>query len=104
MSASPAERRLWQLEGFDEQFDQWPQREELLSDQDLRLAVLTWIQSRMDDPYRDVTRDARVDNLWFGAIPGTDLADGRVACGSYFVFEDRRLVRCNSFVILSRPI
>jgi hypothetical protein len=101
---SPAERRLWQLEGFNEQFDQWPQREAFLSNQELRLAVLTWIQSRMDDPYRDVTRDSRIDNLWFGAIPGTDLPCGLVATGSYFIFEERRLVRCNSFAILSRPI
>lgn len=103
VSVSPTERS-WQLEGFEQQFDLWAAREDLLSNQDLRLIVLSWAHSRMDDPYRDVSRDPQVDNLWFGAIPGTDMPGWRVATGSYFIFESRRLVRCNSFAILTRPI
>jgi hypothetical protein len=103
VSESSAERP-WRLEGFQEQFDLWAERDELLSDQDLRLIILAWAHSRMDDPYRDVSRDPQVDNLWFGAIPGTDMAGGRVATGSYFVFESHRLVKCNSFAILTRPV
>jgi hypothetical protein len=93
---------VWTLERFEQEFDAWCARE-YLSDE-LRIRVLLWIQSRMDDPYRGVSRDQSFENLWFGAIPGTDRPDSRAATGSYFVFESTRVVRCNSFSILQRPI
>jgi hypothetical protein len=85
-----------------EELDLWLEREKHADD--LRIPVLVWIQSRMDDPYLDVRREGPPDNLWYGQIPNTRCDDGRVAVGSYFVFEVTKLVRCNSLALLSPPI
>lgn len=102
MAPSPGSAS-WALEHFIEELDLWIDREPDVGD--LRLPVLAWIQSRMDDPYLgDVRRDEQIDNLWFGVIPDTPAPEGRVAVGSYFIFESQKLVRCNSFALLSPPI
>ena len=97
----PAEQR-WTLERFLEQLDLWVEREAL--HEDVKLLVLPWIQSRLDDPYRGVRREPDVANLWYGPVPGVRDAESRIAVGSYFVFESRSVVRCNSFALLSPPI
>jgi hypothetical protein len=93
----------WQLERFLLELDLWIEREPDLGD-DARLPVLAWVQSRMDDPYLDVRREEQIDNLWYGVIPHAPAPGGRVAVGSYFVFETQKLVRCNSFALLHPPV
>lgn len=98
---APVEDSPWRLEGFLKEFDLWVERDPHADR--FRLPVLSWIQSRMDDPYLDVQREAGFDNLWFGPIHTTLGVDGLVVAGSYFVFEQQRLLRCNSFSTLSFP-
>lgn len=102
MAPSPGSPTSRTLERFLHELDLWIDREPKLGD--LRLPVLAWIQGRMDNPYVGVRREEQIDNVWFGAIPGTETVDGEVAVGSYFVFESKKLVRCNSFSLLSPPI
>ncbi len=100
--SAPPGSPVWALQRFLHELDLWQAREGL--GDDLRIAVLVWIQSRMDDPYLNVYREGQIDNLWYGQIPGTQDGNGRVAVGSYFIFEAEKLVRCNSFALLSPPI
>lgn len=93
---------FWQPEGFGERFDQWA------SDQgpseDLRLTVIAWTLARFDDPYRGgVRRVPDFDNLWFGPIPGTEHDGSIVTCG-YWIFEEDRRIRCDSYATLSLPL
>jgi hypothetical protein len=100
--SAPPNNPVWKLERFVEELDLWLAREEHSADHEA--PVLVWIQSRMDDPYLHVSREGWIDNLWYGRIPGTVGPDGRVAVGSYFIFEAEKLVKCNSFALLSPPI
>ena len=36
----------------------------------LRLLVLNWLLSRIDDPYEGLRRQPDFENLWFGLVPG----------------------------------
>jgi hypothetical protein len=92
----------WHLEGFEEQLDAWAERES--SPDDLKLIVMAWLLSRMDSPYVGVRREPGFPNLWFGPVPGSEDGVGRVVCCSYWIFEERHLVRCNSFATLNLPI
>jgi hypothetical protein len=44
------------------------------------------------------------ENLWHGAIPGSDDGAGRVVACSYWIVESQHLVRCNSFATLGLPL
>jgi hypothetical protein len=91
----------WILEGFEEAFDIWGEQES--ADHDLRVQVLSWLLTRMDDPYVDVRREPAFDNLWFGPVPGS-IRSGHVVACSYWIFESSRIVRCNSIATLSLPL
>jgi hypothetical protein len=92
----------WQLRRFTEELDSWSERESPADD--LLLVILPWILSRIEDPYVGVRREAGFENLWFGAVPGTDDGAGRVVCCSYWIFDAQRTVRCNSFCTLHLPL
>lgn len=84
-----------------EQLDAWIKRED--PGDDLRLIVTAWVFAR-DDPYLGMRREPAIENLWFGAIPDSDDGAGHVVTCSYWIFEQWRVVRCNSFATLSQPI
>lgn len=63
---------------FLERLDFWA--DEALPSADLMIVVTTWIQSRMDDPFTRVQRVEGFEDLWFGAIPGSD--DGAGGLGA----------------------
>jgi hypothetical protein len=95
---------VWKLEEFDERLDIWLAGDGHAADPETRILVLAWIQSRMDDPYAGVRRDGRIDNLWYGKVPDTQRDDGQVVVGMYFIFEAKKIVKCDSFSFLSPPI
>lgn len=93
---------LWRLEKFLPEFDSWTEREN--PGDDLRVLVTEWMVGRQDDPYRVVRRQPPLENLWYGHVPDSDDGTGRVVVCSYWIFESRRLLRCNSFATLSLPL
>jgi hypothetical protein len=97
-SADPA----WALEGFLERLDAWAEQEDPPAD--LRLLVTSWIMTRYDDPYQGVQRAEGFDNLWFGPVPETDDGQGHIVVCSYWIEENRRTVRCDSFATLNLPL
>ena len=92
----------YQREGFLEAFDEWVDLEGPSTD--LRIAVLAWIQTRSEIPYEGVRRQAELDHLWFGAVPGTLHGFGQVVVCSYWIFEAEHRIRCDRFATLSTPI
>ncbi|MDN5916948.1 MAG: hypothetical protein L0I76_17890 [Pseudonocardia sp.] len=98
----PNGERPWRLERFIDELDAWILRED--PSEDISLIVLPWIMSRTDDPYLGVRREQTLDNLWFGAIPGSEDGNGQVVACSYWLFERERVVRCNSIASLSLPL
>lgn len=92
----------WKLERFPETLNMWveicsPSREILR-------AVRNWVVTRYEDPYEGVKREPRIDNLWYGVVPGTNDGRGNVAVCSYFVYESTRTVVCNGCSTLSLPV
>jgi hypothetical protein len=73
----------WLLRGFQERLDEWIDLEH--PEDWLRVIVVNWVLSRIDDPYVGMRREGGFANLWFGVIPGTgDFAEGvasSVPCG-----------------------
>jgi hypothetical protein len=96
------EGALWRLERFLTEFDLWTEREH--PGDDLRVIVTEWVVGRQDDPYRGVRREPGFENLWFGAVPGSDDGAGRVVVCSYWIVEAQHLLRCNSFATLGLPL
>lgn len=92
----------WQLVGFEERFDAWVALES--PGDDLRLIVLAWVLSRIDDPYAGVSRERGFANLWFEAIPSTRHPDDLIVCCSYWLEESAHSVRCDSFATLHLPL
>lgn len=93
---------LWRLDRFLSEFDLWTAREQPTDD--LRVLVMEWIVGRQDDPYRGVRRAPQFENLWHGALPGSDDGTGNVVACSYWIVETEHLVRCNSFATLGLPL
>ena len=85
---------LWILENFDERFEAWCELE--TPSDDVRYAVANWLISRLEDPYEGVHRESGFEDLWWGSIPGT-LENGLQVCCSYWIYESRHTVRCDSF-------
>lgn len=94
-------RGTWKLEGFIERLDEWIERES--PGDDLRLAVTSWVLSRLDDPYEGVRREPGFPNLWFGVVPRTGHDDNRTVVCSYWIQETLRRVRCDSIAGLRWP-
>ncbi len=94
-------RRNWRLEAFEERLDAWIALEE--PDDDLRLEVTAWVLTRFSSPYTGVRRAQGFDNLWFGAVPHSEVRGEVVTC-SYWIFEREALLRCDSIATLSLPI
>lgn len=97
-----SEPALWRLERFLSEFDAWTDREH--PSDDLRVLVTEWMVGRQDDPYRGVRRVPSFENLWHGAVPGSDDGTGHVVACGYWIFEADHLVRCDSFATLSLPL
>jgi hypothetical protein len=91
----------WRLVGFMERFDAWAEREQITDD--VRVLVLVWVQSRIDDPYQGVRREPGHPNLWFAQIRSTVYKDSVVTC-SYWIEETTHTVRCYDFCTLSWPV
>lgn len=85
----------WELAGFLESFDIWS-RLESPSDA-VRWAVLTWIQSRYEDPYRDARRVSDHPNFWEARIPPSRDGSGNIVICSYWIYESTRTVTCDLF-------
>jgi hypothetical protein len=92
----------WTLELFLERLDLWA--DEAKPSADLVIVVATWIQSRMDDPFDDVERAEGFEDLWFGAIPGSDDGFGNVVTCSYWINVATRSVRCDLFSTSTWPV
>jgi hypothetical protein len=91
----------WTLEGFEDEFDVWAERE--APDDDLRFRVLSWFFTRTEDPYVGVRREPTFDNLWFGLVPGS-LRSGTVVGCSYWIVESTRAIRCDAIATLALPM
>lgn len=96
----------WRQDRFLDELESCIDREGLTGD--IRLIVLPWIMSRLDDPYRGARREPGMEhpahgNLWYSAVPESTFGAGRVLACSYWISESNRLVRCNSFAVLSLP-
>lgn len=91
----------WALTNFLDQLDRWIAQEE--PSEYVRVTVTAWILTRCDDPYQGVRRERRFANLWYGPVPGSDEGDTVVQC-AYWIEEADRIVRCDSFATLSRPV
>jgi hypothetical protein len=98
----PEPPTTWRLENFLECLDRWSEQEN--ASDDLRLVVTAWILSRFDDPYQRVRREPDFDNLWFGPVPGTLDATGRVIACGYWISETTSVVRCDSIATLGYPL
>jgi hypothetical protein len=92
----------WSLEDFEVWLDRWIAQE--APDEDLRLVVTAWVLSRFDDPYAGVRREHGFDNLWFGQVPFSVHNGHQVVVCSYWIFESRRVLRCNSIATLNLPL
>ncbi|HEV2888170.1 MAG TPA: hypothetical protein VGX49_14755 [Jatrophihabitans sp.] len=93
---------FWRLDDFGLRFDTWA--DEQKPDANLRKPVLDWTFTRFDDPYAGFRRMVEVGpNYWWGQVPGTIHNGSVVVCG-YWVFEESRRVRCDSFATLSLPL
>ena len=93
--------RGWRQLGFEQRLEEWLELE--APDQDLRTAVLTWVLSRLDDPYAGMRREPGFDNLWFGVIPGTLREPATVVACSLWIEEGSRTIRCDRIASLSWP-
>lgn len=98
--------RHWRQDRFVEELDLCISREALTGD--IQLITLPWIMGRLDDPYRGAQREPDIEhpdfgNLWYGVVSDADLGGGRVLVCSYWISARNRLVRCNSFGVLSLP-
>jgi hypothetical protein len=91
----------WELAGFQDRFDAWERQEH--PDGRTRHAVLVWIMTRYDDPYRGARRASDLPNLWWIAIPGS-AGGGTVVVCSFAVEEARRVVVCYSIATLNQPV
>ena len=91
----------WRLQGFQERLDEWIDQE--TPEDWLRVVVVNWVLSRIDDPYDGVRREPGFDNLWFGVIPGSRDGDDVVCC-SFWVYEVDHRVRCDRIATLGWPI
>jgi len=90
------------LEGFEEAFEIWVAQES--PNDALRLLVLDWLFTRLEDPFVGVRRQPSFENLWFGPVPGTVHGPGQVVVCSYWIFESSRTIRCDSIATLSLPL
>ncbi|WP_194891306.1 hypothetical protein [Catenulispora pinisilvae] len=88
------------MKEFIPRFDSWVDLEK--PDQHIRAAVMNWIMSRAETPYKDVLREPDFPNMWYGRIPRT-LENDQIATCSYWIEEREHLVRCNMFSTLSWP-
>jgi hypothetical protein len=89
--------REWQLNGFEERFEEWLAAEQLAGYGDIELIEWIWIHARAQNPYAGVRREPGFDNLWWGKIPGSVDGRGRVVTCSYFVNESDGTVQCAMF-------
>lgn len=93
----------WRLSRFQERLDEWIDLED--PDDRLRIVVVNWVLSRMEDPYDGLLRQQGFDNLWFGIIPGTgDLSARSAVVCSLWIEETAHSVRCDRIATLSWPI
>jgi hypothetical protein len=85
----------WRLADFLDRFDDWAEREN--PSDDVRVVVIAWIMSRLDDPYQGVRREPDFDNLWYGVVPMSQDGAGSVVVCAYWIDESTRTVRCHDF-------
>lgn len=90
----------WTLVGFLDRFDMWALSEPVADD--LRLEVLEWVLSRVNDPYEGAKREHRIPNLWITPACYIEGASRAVVC-SYWIYESERLVKCDNFGTLTVP-
>lgn len=94
-------RRLWTLEGFEPLIADWITRDNPAGP--VRECVLMWLFTRLEDPYRGVTRDGDLPSLWYCTIPGSRLGGRAVVC-SYMISERQRTVVGKTLASLNEPI
>lgn len=92
----------WTLQGFLERLDTWIAESQ--PPDPVRRTVTAWIFSRMIDPYKGVSREPGFENLWFGTVPNSQHRDGQVVVCAYWILEQERTVRCDSFATLPLPV
>ena len=98
----PDAARPWTLQLFLERLELWA--DEVKPSAELVIIVATWIQGRMDDPFEGVRRVEGFENLWFGAIPGSDDGLGNVVTCSYWINVSGHAVRCDLFSTSTWPV
>jgi hypothetical protein len=85
----------WELAGFLEPLDIWIRQES--PSEAVRWAVMTWIQTRYGDPFRDAKRVPDLPNLWQARIPASRHDDGLIVVCSYWIDVKTHTVTCDLF-------
>lgn len=95
--------RSWTLQNTEDALDRWIALDD--PPQDLRIHVLTWMLSRVDNPYRGLRRTPGFTNVWFGPVPETlDETASTVLTVTLLIDEPTRVVRFDGIVMLSWPL
>jgi hypothetical protein len=92
----------WRLTRFEEHLDRWADIDQ--PDEDDRLVVANWVMTRHDNPYQGARREPVHPNLWFARIPGTVDKDGTIVVCAYYIFEQAKIIRCDSIMRLGLPL
>lgn len=95
-----SEPSFWRLAGFYDRLDAWMATQ--APDRFVVAAVEHWIESRANNPYEGAVRLTEFENLWRARIKGTLHGGAAVFC-TYAIFEETRVVRCDSIGTLSLP-
>lgn len=90
----------WVLVDFESRLRQWIERDNPTKPQ--WVGAARWMLDLPSDPFAGAHRD--MANLWFRAIPETLDSRSRIACCSYWIDATRRVVRCESFALLTWPV
>jgi hypothetical protein len=92
----------WHLELFDERLDWWVR--DMDPPQDLVILVLDWILGLKNNPFVGMSEVEGFVDYWFGPVPYTDHGAGYVVTCSFKVHRDTRVIRCDLFATLARPL
>jgi hypothetical protein len=96
------EPSFWESVNFQDRMTAWIDRER--PDLDLIGTVVDWVKDLIENPYlANATRQTDIaSNLWWARIPGTFRNGSDVMC-AYWIDEEMRRIRCDSFATLNRP-
>ncbi|MFG2046060.1 hypothetical protein ACGFIW_01350 [Micromonospora sp. NPDC048935] len=88
--------------GYDDCLDLWAAVEDPPAE--LRILVVKWLMSRLEDPHRGVKRVRDFPNLWFGKVAESDHGSGAAVWCTYEIDEANRRVHLRAVSTLNNPV